>query len=818
MKFLLTRFIFLAFLATDALLAESDVWTQLGPGAEGPHLIRVLAIDPRDDLIVYAGTFHDGLFKSEDGGKTWILIEPKLLVERLVFDPRNPKILYAHMAGRLHKSENGGLDWHTLTTSGDSSEESAESHSFLSLAIDPQDGRILLAGTKEGMVFKSTDGGDSWMELGVVFDEEWMSEPIQSWYDWIALPSALVISHQDSRIVYAAHGKGIIKSEDGGASWTLLTGKLRLNLGGSLGSRPLSAIGITMDPQDAQILYALMFAGTSHLIYRTADGGDSWQLLEVYNEERRARNPKTNVEIDPLDPLDPRILYLRVFGPGSGLYRSEDSGLNWIRLNTSIGAFAVSPTRSGVLYQTVADEKEYLHDKIFKSEDGGLSWIELFRLLPVYALASVPGDGNALYTATHDGLRKSADRGNQWVRIGDRLPPGPVRQVVTHPQNTQAVYGLARGNLYKSLDGGLTWTVKTGSIPYELHTMALDPTHPETIYAGPRLHKSTDGGETWEEKTLDNVLVLTVDPGDTRRVFAGITQGLFVSGDAGQTWRGVGGGSPVGVIAVSPLEPFIAYAGTTNEFGIFRRSGDGIVYRSEDRGMNWIYRTRLLTRRFHNFVGGPTRPHVVGAVPDPQEPRTVYVATEHDGMFVSEDSGSSWSVFNEGLPPPTLVDNEDFPLYIHSFSLTLSSGPPHILYLSTEKGVYAIDLPLTATEPMEQRGLEDTLWTAVTMVSEGRDIDGIPRILELARNYPNPFNGWTLISYQIPQTGPMGLTIYNTAGQRVRMLVNEKQMAGQHQVSWNGKDDFGQSVGSGVFFYRLIIRDHMQTRRMVLVK
>ena len=64
----------------------------------------------------------------------------------------------------------------------------------------------------------------------------------------------------------------------------------------------------------------------------------------------------------------------------------------------------------------------------------------------------------------------------------------------------------------------------------------------------------------------------------------------------------------------------------------------------------------------------------------------------------------------------------------------------------------------------------------------------------------------------------MKLVIYNIAGQRVKTLMDKAQPAGQHQISWNGTDDFGQSVGSGVFFYRLSTENQVQTRRMVLIR
>ena len=103
-----------------------------------------------------------------------------------------------------------------------------------------------------------------------------------------------------------------------------------------------------------------------------------------------------------------------------------------------------------------------------------------------------------------------------------------------------------------------------------------------------------------------------------------------------------------------------------------------------------------------------------------------------------------------------------------------------------------------------------------TRVAETEEIR--PEELSLMQNYPNPFNANTVIPYRLSDDAEVRLVIYDILGRRVKILVDEKQMAGQHQVVWSGADDGGRTVGSGVFFYRLFASDHMQTRRMLLLK
>ena len=88
----------------------------------------------------------------------------------------------------------------------------------------------------------------------------------------------------------------------------------------------------------------------------------------------------------------------------------------------------------------------------------------------------------------------------------------------------------------------------------------------------------------------------------------------------------------------------------------------------------------------------------------------------------------------------------------------------------------------------------------------------------LSQNYPNPFNPETEICYNISQVCHVKLTIYNMLGQKVKVLVNEQQMAGLKTVHWNGKDQDGDKVSSGIYFYRLQAGEYNEVRKMILMK
>ncbi|MEE9271227.1 MAG: FlgD immunoglobulin-like domain containing protein [Candidatus Krumholzibacteria bacterium] len=106
-------------------------------------------------------------------------------------------------------------------------------------------------------------------------------------------------------------------------------------------------------------------------------------------------------------------------------------------------------------------------------------------------------------------------------------------------------------------------------------------------------------------------------------------------------------------------------------------------------------------------------------------------------------------------------------------------------------------------------------------VTTGTAFDGAPQYANVLKpNYPNPFNPTTKIEYSIKEAGHVSLRIYNAAGQLVRTLVNEVQtpQAGVFTARWNGMNNAGQAVASGVYFYKLVARNFTQTRKMVLLK
>ena len=94
----------------------------------------------------------------------------------------------------------------------------------------------------------------------------------------------------------------------------------------------------------------------------------------------------------------------------------------------------------------------------------------------------------------------------------------------------------------------------------------------------------------------------------------------------------------------------------------------------------------------------------------------------------------------------------------------------------------------------------------------------IPSELNLSQNYPNPFNPETKISYKLPENGFVSLTIHDLLGRKIKTLVSDYQQAGQYSVTWNGKDETGNSLASGIYLYTLKTGNILQSKKMILMK
>ncbi|MCJ7577118.1 MAG: T9SS type A sorting domain-containing protein, partial [candidate division Zixibacteria bacterium] len=106
---------------------------------------------------------------------------------------------------------------------------------------------------------------------------------------------------------------------------------------------------------------------------------------------------------------------------------------------------------------------------------------------------------------------------------------------------------------------------------------------------------------------------------------------------------------------------------------------------------------------------------------------------------------------------------------------------------------------------------------------DGRDTGtksslSVPDKFSLLQNYPNPFNPATVVKFEIVQPAKVSLKIYNILGQSVKVLVDEEKVAGTYTTYWDGKDQNGQAVSSGIYFYKLDTGNFTEVKKMILIK
>src|SRR5262245_19960895 len=399
--------------------AEGASWSAISTGLVSLD-VRTLAIDPVNASIIYAGS-RAGVFKSTDGGANWRQIGlPGNVIAALKIDSANPNVLYAGIVleGGCHFSNR--------------------------------------------RLFKSSDGGANWSDS--------ISPPING-CDHI---NSLALNPTDPNMLYVANFDGmgdtftpLIKSPNGGASWTALYGP------------PFAALAI--DPRQPNTLYAGTFDfpyfGWEGWDYRngvlkSVDGGVRWNTTGL---------KKDGVSALAIDPINPVILYASSSGyccypsrPNNfrGLFKSLDSGASWIAINnglshiigssSSITALVIHPSNPNVLYAGAAGAG------VFKSVDGGANW-SLFSDgltdLNIRALALAPGNPNTLYAATAGGV----------FRVSDPVMP-PSGGVTSVSAASFSLTGLASESIAASFGSGLATTTQVATaipLPFSLAGTAV---------------------------------------------------------------------------------------------------------------------------------------------------------------------------------------------------------------------------------------------------------------------------------------------------------------------------------------------------------
>lgn len=339
---------------------------------------------------------------------------------------------------------------------------------------------------------------------------------------------------------------------------------------------------------------------------------------------------------------------------------------------------------------------------------------------------------------------------------------------------------------------------------------------------------------------------------------------LFASGDAGVTWS---------VQSTLPVSNAVAIAAGETSVELFLATETGLVFRSTDAGLSWtisgtvatpdvvdmVIRTNgdvfLLTRTgivFRSSDDGVTFTSIATltasnhvSIDGDEGGGNLYALTRTGEVARSADGGTTWNTVG------AVTTSDAVAIQTHGLDLFVLTGAGNIAS-STDQGitwtivgtisqVHMSDLTIDggqliacSAEGLISRSSNGTTWGWVGSINQlrvvalGDDVPSATGILPdgphpnrfaLYQNAPNPFNPGTEIRYDIPPgAGVVTLRVYNVRGRLVRTLVNEPVTAGVKTTPWNGLDDRGQRVASGVYFYRLQASEFVRTRKMIFLK
>ena len=572
--------------------------------------IESLAVDPVHPGTVYAGTDR-GIGKTVDGGRHWRMINtglfggqslPKVplppngsLAGALTIDPQHPATVYATTGLGLYRTTNGGMSWRSIVPAPLRREicrtcPLGRGYTAISFAIDPThtDSIYAAATPTAGLLYKSSDGGDSWRRVPT-------ATPLKI--------SGLVVTDSGALLASIAPNSGMFRSTDGGVTWAPdgLSG---------------ATVGtLTVDPGSGAI-YATTVDGA--MVFRTTDNGDGWQTVSksfgwfgavtdptdaatIYATTNDGIVKSVNggrtwaaadkglvsilVSAVAVAPGSPATVYA---GTSGGLvFESTNMGKTWRAANTGLGsasvtALAVDPKQPHMVFAGTSS------GGLFESSNAGGRWSRLQTALNnVLAIAIDPQHPSTMYVAdcrtwcSAGTLRKTDDAGAHWRTVAG--VPSSALSVAINPRHSDTVFvGTARGDILRSSDGGRSWrrVAQAPTLPlshqYAIAVIAIDPNDPDNVYAGRPtggIIKSSDGGDTWTRAnaglTNRTVNAIAIDPADSRTLFASTRGGVFVSRNSGASWNQDDRSIPEGGVAAFAIDQAgrILYAGT---------NGDGI--------------------------------------------------------------------------------------------------------------------------------------------------------------------------------------------------------------------------------------------------
>lgn len=639
-------------------------WKNVSDGFFKTPSIGAIRVAQNDPNIIYVGTGSDGLrsnvitgkgvYKSIDAGKTWqnVGLEASGHIGAVEIHPQDHNIVFVAAIGQafaandergIFRTKDGGQSWEKVLYLSDTT-------GFVDLEMMPSNPNILFAsawraerkpwtiisGGKESGIYKSVDGGDSWLKVG------------KGLPDGVLGKIDLAVSAADSRRVYAlveAPGKkgGLYRSDDQGKSFK------QISSDNWLMHRPFYFCNVDADPQDADVVYVngIRFG-------KSTNGGESWSYLQTPHGDHHDMW------------INPHNSNLMIQANDGGANVSHNGGKTWSHHFNQ-------PTAE--LYQVEVDNQHPYW--LYAGQQDNSTTI---------AVPSFPPNGHQV-----GGAGYIMETGG--CETGPAVPrPDNHNIVYSNCKGRFSVYNKLTGQEQRYDVGAANMY---GQNPKDLKfrfqrvsPIHISPHDPNVVYhCSQFVHKSTDEGKTWEmispdltafeaskqvisgspitrditgEEFYSTIYAIQESKAQAGIIWTGANDGpVSVTRDGGANWsrvtpKGLAKDGRVDCVEPSPHDAQKAY------FSVLRyQLGDWQPY---------IYRTKDLGKTWKKITNGIPNDHPVRVVrEDPDRAGLLYAGTEY-GMFVSFDDGENWQSFQQNLPLTPITD-----IKIHRKDLVLST-------------------------------------------------------------------------------------------------------------------------------------------------
>ncbi len=684
----------------DFSVRGSTNWTFAGPSNTGGR-ITSLAIHPSDAQTIYIGAAAGGIFKTTDGGASWMPIfdnNSSLAIGDITVAASNKNILYAGTGEAnggggsvsfdglgVFKSLDAGVTWQSIGLE--------KAGSIGKIAIDPQNPNRAFVGAMGYLyeknadrgVFRTLNGGQTWQKVLFQTDSTGCID--------------IALNPQNPNIIYAAMWErmrypnsrnyggatcGIYRSKDGGDTWEKLTS--------GLPSKDIGRIGLALSPADPSVIYGIYTDEIGYFkgVFKTSDGGNSWTRFDTGGHLNNMFSSFGwwfgKIVADPIDVNT-------VYALGLDVYKTSDGGTNWTTISSSIHvdqhALWINPNNPNQLYAG--------NDGGFYTSDNGANSWNFKDNLPITQFYTCEIDfknPQRLYGGTQDNgtWRTLTGATNDWAHISG----GDGFVCLVDPSDNKYVYASSQnGSFYRSTDGGSNFQSGLQGInlsePRNWKTpVVLSPNNPATLYYGSnRIYRSTDRANSWVAISPDlskgnttgnlaygTLTAIAVSPKNAQIIYGGTDDGnAWATSDGGTNWTKINNGLPnrwVTNIAADPFDENTAYITFS---GYKWRDYQPHVLKTSNKGMTW-------TDISSNLPQAPVNDFIIDPSFNANNQRAFYAATDF-GVYVSYNSGGTWAALGTGLPLVSVMD-----IVLHDSSRTLVAA-------THGRSMYRISLPNT---------------------------------------------------------------------------------------------------------------------------